>query len=155
MWSNDDDDIEVVGIHPPQLSTRTFPDVPPAIADAASEAWKCFDISAYRGAVAVARSVIEFAAKDKGISVRGVFNKIEQLHERQWIREDMKEAAHEIRHAGNETVHADLGAEILREQVEELLTIMDEILHEVYTSRARTQRVREAREAREAERSTP
>lgn len=149
-WAMHDDDPQIVeeGTYPPSVSQRAFRDVPDALASAAKEAWACFDVSAYRGAVGVARSVIEATAKDKGITVKGVATKINKLHDEQWIREDMKEAAHEIRYAGNDTAHGDMGRTVLREEAEELLGIMDEILHEVYTSRARTQRLRQAREAR-------
>ena len=46
---------------------KTFPDVPTHIASAADEAHRCASIGAFRGAIALARAVVEATAKDKGV----------------------------------------------------------------------------------------
>jgi hypothetical protein len=63
----------------------------------------------------------------------------------------MKEAAHEIRFAGNEVAHGDLVAEPLgKEDAEEIVSLMDTILERVYQEPAQVARIRQQRENRKA-----
>jgi hypothetical protein len=54
--------------YPADTRGKRYPDVPRQVAAAASEAHRCIAVEAYRGAVLLARSVIEATAKDKGIT---------------------------------------------------------------------------------------
>ncbi|WP_323960255.1 DUF4145 domain-containing protein [Arthrobacter sp. JZ12] len=123
-------------------------DVPQAIAKAAGEAHRGHSIGNYMSAILMARTVIEATAKDKGIGVRGLQPKIEELRAREFIREHVKEEAHEIRHFGNDMAHGDLDIPVVEEDSAEVLTLMDEILNEVYQSPARLAAARERRLAR-------
>jgi Domain of unknown function (DUF4145) len=128
---------------------KDFPDVPEQIAAAAGEAHRCLSFNASRAAIAMGRAVIEATAKDKGITDGKLQTKIDSLYKRGHIREHIKEAAHELRHFGNEVAHGDLAAEpISDEDAAEMIGLMDEVLVEVYQSPARVRRLRESREAR-------
>jgi hypothetical protein len=133
-----------VGVSP------AFDDVPEHIASAASEAHRCWSIQAYRGATALARAVIEASAKEKGITKGQLFEKIEKLEAEGHVRAHIREAAHEVRHLGNEVAHGDFVDPIEPEEAEEVLALMAEVLQEVFQSPARVARVKAAREAKKA-----
>src|SRR4051794_23426571 len=59
---------------PKHVGGKEFPDVPELVAATANEAHECASIGAYRGAVALARAVVESIAKEKGID-KGVLQK--------------------------------------------------------------------------------
>jgi hypothetical protein len=140
---------------PQHVEGRAFEDVPEPIASVASEAYECASIGAHRGAVALARAVVEATAKAKGITTNGIASKINELHSRGYIREHVKEAAHEVRFGGNEVAHGDLAEEHLNsEEAEEILVLMSEILLEVFQSPARVQRQRQKRLDRKAANSS-
>lgn len=145
--ATDDDDIQ---FWPATVIRATFPDVPEAIASVASEAHQALGAFAPRAAVATARAVIEATAKNKGITVYGIYNKIEQLRAGDYISEAMKLAAHEIRLAGNDAAHGDLTEETISvEEAAEIIDLMDTILERVYQEPAKVDHIRAAREARE------
>lgn len=64
------------------------------------------------------------------------------------IRQHVRDGAHEIRLLGNEMAHGDLGAKVTAEDAELVLTLMSEVLDDVYQSPARVARAQAAREAR-------
>jgi hypothetical protein len=127
---------------------REYPDVPEHIAAAASEAHECQSIGAHRAAVMLARAVMEATAKNKGITNGPLFTKIEKMYEQNFLREHIKEQAHEVRHLGNDMAHGDFVEPISTEEADEVLELMAEVLHEVFESQARLLRVRNARLAR-------
>ncbi|MFF7251685.1 DUF4145 domain-containing protein [Streptomyces microflavus] len=139
---------------PASVSGRSFDDVPPQIGSVADEAYRCASIGAYRGAVALARAVVEATAKSKGITANGIANKINKLYEQNLIREHVKEAAHEVRFGGNSVAHGDLD-DLTSEEAEEILMLMSEILEEVFQSPARVQRQRQKRLARKSGEAQP
>ena len=143
------DTASVLDYWPKLVGGKNFPDVPELIAATANEAHECASIGAFRGAAALARAVVESLAKEKGIS-KGMLNKkIEQLEKDGVITRDMREAADEIRFAGNEVAHGDLVDEpIDSEDAEEILDLMDSILAHVYQQPNKVRRVRERRELR-------
>jgi hypothetical protein len=128
---------------------KEFPDVPQQIAEAASEAYKCANISAFRGAVLLARSVIEATAKDKGVTQGSLVAKIDELFNQRLIREHIRDGAHEVRHLGNDMAHGDFVSPVPGEDADLILILMSEILDEVYQSPARVARARAARAARD------
>ncbi|MCI3225839.1 DUF4145 domain-containing protein [Streptomyces sp. NP-1717] len=131
---------------PQHVEGRDIQDVPELIASVASEAYQCASVGAFRGAVALARAVVEATAKFKGITSNGIASKINELHALGFIREHVREAAHEVRFGGNEIAHGDLAQEPLgKEEAEEILILMSEILLEVFQSPARVQRQRQKR----------
>src|SRR5580698_2398838 len=65
---------------PGKRPRESFDDVPPSVADAAAEAVLCMAAGAIRGAILLARAVIEATAKDKGVTTGSLAQKIDQLH---------------------------------------------------------------------------
>ncbi|GAA1543378.1 hypothetical protein GCM10009788_52350 [Nocardioides humi] len=134
---------------PRHVGGKEFPDVPEHIASTADEAHQSLSIGAHRGAIALARAVVEATAKDHGITKGMLDKKIDEMAKQGVISDAMKDAAHEIRFAGNEVAHADLAEEpITKEDAEEVLALMDAILTRVYQEPAQVARVRQRREER-------
>lgn len=127
---------------------RDFPDVPSHIAEAAGEAYKCSEVHAYRASALLARAVIEATAKEKGITQGNLNAKIDAMFAKGLIREHIKDAAHEIRYAGNDMAHGDFINPVSSEDAELILTLMNEILEEVFQSPARVARAKAARLAK-------
>ncbi|MFF1358734.1 DUF4145 domain-containing protein [Streptomyces sp. NPDC058297] len=139
---------------PKKVDRPEFPDVPDAIAETASEAHACLSIDAYRGAVALARAVVEATAKDKGITRGNLADKIDALAAQNLIREFTRELAHEVRRGGNEIAHGDLADEPMPvDDAQAIIGLMDEILQEVYQAPAKVRRLKQSREDR-AQRNT-
>lgn len=137
-------------------SGRDYPDVPNDISAMASEAHRCLEAMAPRAAATMARAVVEAIAKDKGIASGSLMGKIDTLAESGHISESMKEAAHEIRFAGNAAAHSDL-VRYSGDQgdAEEIVELMAAILDRVYREPAQVARVRARREAREQGKEVP
>lgn len=140
----------VVEWHPTYPKRRSFPSVPRHIASAASEAYVCHDIGAHRAAASMARSVIEATAKDKGITKGTLESKIDQMEQQGLIRPLVKDAAHEVRHLGNDMAHGDFIEPVTREETAEVLELMAEMLDEVYTALAKIAKRQTARAAKKA-----
>jgi hypothetical protein len=60
----------------PGTQRESFADVPPSVADAAAEAVLCMQAGTLRGAIMLARAVIEATAKDKGVTHGSLSQKI-------------------------------------------------------------------------------
>lgn len=140
---------EIVKAWPGHVGGKAFPDVPDHIASAADEAHMCLSIGAYRASVAMARAVVEATAKDHKIVQGTLQAKVEELAKKGIISTAMKDAADEIRFAGNEVAHGDASEEILgKDDAEEILGLMDAIVSRVYQEPKQVERVRERRTAR-------
>jgi hypothetical protein len=100
---------------------------------------------AYRGAVLLARSVIEATAKEKGLTTGTLVTKIDAMYEARLIREDIRDGAHEVRFIANDAAHGDFTEPVPQADAELILTLMDEVLEEVFQSPARVARRRAAR----------
>jgi Domain of unknown function (DUF4145) len=133
---------------------RDFPDVPSHIASAASEAHVCLSAGVHRGAVMLARAVVEASAKEKGIIKGDLKTMIDQMYERGLIREYVRDGAHEVRYLGNEMAHGDFVEPVAKQDADLVLTLMNEVLDEVFQSPARVERRREARTARSRDAGT-
>jgi Domain of unknown function (DUF4145) len=131
--------------YPVDTRGKRYPDLPAEIAAAASEAHKCMAVEAYRGAVLLARSVIEATAKDKGVATGTLVTKIDAMYRARLIREDIRDGAHEVRYLANDAAHGDFAEPVPRPDAELILTLMDEVLEEIYQSPARVARRRAAR----------
>jgi hypothetical protein len=124
--------------------------VPAHIADAATEATLCLSAGAYRAVGSLARAVIEATSKDRGAEGTNLEKRIEALHAAGEVRRHTKDQAHEVRHFGNEMAHGDFIDPVTKEEAEEVIVLMAEVLDEVYQSPARLARRRQAREAKTA-----
>lgn len=127
---------------------KDFPEVPVNIASAASEAFACYSIRSYRGAVMLARAVVEAIAKDKGATKGSLKEKIDRLGEESAVSPLIVQTAHEIRLFGNEMAHGDFVTEITEEECADTLTFMTELIEEVYQRPAHLLRFRQQRLAR-------
>lgn len=130
----------------PEEPVWDFPDVPVEIAAAASEAHACWYRDANRAAVLMARAVIEATAKNKGITKGVLLDKIDAMSD--MIRPHVRRGAHEVRLLGNDMAHGDFVHAVSDEDAKLVLTLMDEVLGDVYQSPARVARAQAAREER-------
>lgn len=134
---------------PVTATGKSFPDVPASVSGAASEAHTCFSIGSYRGAIMLARAVIEAAAKSKDIAGRDLRAKIDGLAEAQYLSPQVAASAHEVRYLGNDMAHGDfVSLTVEADDVIDVLEIMDDVLESVYAVPTRLQRRREARATR-------
>jgi len=124
-----------------------FSDVPGHIANAAKEAHSALSINAVMAAILMARTVVEATAKEKSILSGPLVAKIDALAAQNLIRESTRDAAHEIRHFGNDMAHGDIQDLPSLSDAEEVLALMDEVLNEVFQGPARTARVKARRAA--------
>lgn len=132
---------------------REFADVPTNIAGAASEAYTCQSVGAYRAAALLARSVIESTCKDKGITEGALKQKIDGLEESRLINPTLAGLSHEVRLMGNEMAHGDLDAMIDAEDCDDLLEFMSALLEEIYQRPISLARRQELNRQRKAERT--
>lgn len=136
------------GWEPKYGAWQAFPDVPEYIAEAAGEATYCQTMEAHRAAGALARAVIEATAKEKGIVGGNLHAKIEAMHAQGLLREHIKDAAHEVRHFGNDMAHGDFVDPVDADEAAEAIALMAEVLNEVFQSPAKVTRARAARLAK-------
>ncbi|MFJ4036802.1 DUF4145 domain-containing protein [Microbacterium sp. NPDC090007] len=142
-----DDDITWL---PRRGDAPEFPDVPEHIERAAKEAHSCFSINAFMASILMARTVVEATAKEKGITSGRLIQKIDAMAASSVIRESTKDAAHEIRHLGNDMAHGDIADVPESDDVRDVLVLMDEVLAEVFQGPARTERLKNRRSASSA-----
>lgn len=141
---------------PQQIRRPSFPDVPPEIAETASEAHACLGIGAARGAVALARAVVEATAKAKGITKEGIVGKINALRDDGIISTLTADASHQIRRDGNSIAHGDIGDEaVSQDDAEAILDFMDALLDEVFQRPAKLQRLKQRHDERKQGAATP
>lgn len=133
---------------------KIYPDVPGHIAAAASEAHECLSIGAYRAAVQMARSVVEATAKESGHRNGTLASKIDGMAVAGLLRAHIADAAHEIRYLGNEMAHGDFTEDVPSEEAEEIVSLMSQVLYEVFQSPAEVERRRAARLAKKAQQET-
>lgn len=130
---------------PPPLKRPEYPDVPEHVAVAARQAWVCHGHGAYIAACSVARSVIEAVAKDRGITVYGIKAKIKELTDKGLLRGDLIDSADLVREFGNDAAHGDVLNPPSEEEARDVLDIVDEVLHQLYISPARSVRLKASR----------
>ena len=141
--------------HPLKVHAPEVPDVPEHIAAAAIEAHTASAVGAPMAAILMARTVVEATAKSQGITTGSLFQKIDALASQDFIRPSTKDAAHEIRHFGNDMAHGDIDGLTTDEDASAVLALMDEVLNEVFQGPARTARIRARRETPAAAESSP
>jgi hypothetical protein len=151
LGSADPDSFYPESWYPQQPLQASYPDfVPREIASVASEAHGCLSVGHFRAAVALARAVVEAAAKAKGITGGPLVKKIDDLHAQGLIYEHVKDAAHEVRHGGNEIAHGDLVHEaISAEEAAAIVELMDMLLDGVFIAPGKTAAQRASRLARQ------
>lgn len=141
----DDDGLEWISTG---VRGKDFPDVPSSLAQAAGEAHVCLNAGAYRGAILLARAVVEASCKEKGITTGTLAAKIDALHEQRHINDQVHAEATEIRHLGNDMAHGDFTEETTATDAEDVLGFMAEVLEELFQRPARLARRQAKRLAR-------
>lgn len=138
--------------YPEKPLEKAYPEsVPAEIAGAAAEAHGCFSVGHLQAAVLMARTTIEAAAKKCGITRGNLGEKIDKLYDRKLLYEHVKDAAHEIRFAGNDAAHGDLVENPITEvEAQEILELMDMVLDGVFIAPGKTAAQKAARAARKA-----
>jgi len=132
---------------PKKLGTKSFPDVPPGIAEAASEAHTCMSAGAFRAALAMARAVVQGTAKH--FKIKGdLYQAIDKLVDAGHLTKRQGEVAHEIRLWGNDAAHGDLSDEVDPAEAKEVVDFMDEVLYSAFQQEARLLRIRDSRQSR-------
>ena len=121
---------------PSATESHGYPDVPPHISEAATEAFECQSSEHYRGAILLARAVIEATAKDVGITSGKLTSKIEAMAAAGLIRNIIKDAAHRIRQLGNDMAHGDFVDPVSAEESRLVIRLMGDILNDVYQTPA-------------------
>jgi len=136
---------------PERFDERHFADVPDAIGSVAKEAYTCFDVNAYRGAIILARAVIEATAKSQGIEKGSLEAKIKGMADAGLLTRHVVAAADAIRDSGNAVAHGDFAEytiDVDEEEVSEVLDLMTLVLQEIFQSPAKSARVSSAAKAR-------
>lgn len=128
----------------------SYEDVPDHIRAAARETHRCRSVGGNRAAALLARAVVEATAKAKGFSSGHLTEKIDRLHEAGFVREHVKDGAHEIRYLGNDMAHGDFVDPVEDEDVDLVLALMAEVLNDVFQSPARVARAKAKRDAKKA-----
>jgi hypothetical protein len=124
--------------YPATADEFEFPHVPDAIARAAEEAHQAGEIGARMAAILMARTAVEATAKDKGITSGRLVQKIDELRDKGFIRKPIADAAHEIRHLGNDMAHGDITDPPDEHDTTDVLALMDAVLRDVYETTAIT-----------------
>jgi hypothetical protein len=125
-------DSDQITWHPRPKSRPEFPGVPRHISQAAVEAYICHGEGAHRAAVALSRAVIEATAKDKNARGKNLADSIDAMKALGLLRPATTEAAHEVRHWGNDMAHGDFVNPIAAVNSMAVLDLMSGILQEVY-----------------------
>lgn len=131
--------------HPTFVSSREFPDVPTHVARCASEAFQAAGIGAFIAAILMARTTIEATAKSQGITTGSLIAKIDAMSTSQIIRPALRDAAHAIRHLGNDMAHGDIEDPPVQVDAEDVLKLMAMILTEVFEAAALTKAIMDRR----------
>lgn len=131
---------------PKQAVVKAVEDVPEGIGEAAGEAIATLAIGAYKASVLMCRAVIEATAKDNEIVKGNLYEKITKLEEKRIITPATADAAHEIRHLGNDMAHGDFATTNVTEaEASEVVEITEALLAEVYQRPARIARMKQRR----------
>lgn len=116
---------------------KDFPEVPGHIASTADEAHRCFSIQAFRACCAMSRAALEGAAVDRGHTKGNLYEKIESMQKAGLLRANIAEAAHKLRAIGNAVLHADSTDPVSKQDADDALWLLDEVLSEAYQSTSR------------------
>lgn len=145
IYSGDEDsEVEWFPKAPSMKSMSEYPGVPESIADTARESWGCYESDHYRSAVTTARTVIEQVGKNQGYTDEGIDTKIISMVSSNVLPKRIKDAVTALKNAGNTMVHGDLGVSFTAVETETLLTVMDQMLEEVYVAPKRIRDLTEA-----------
>lgn len=136
---------------PPPMRPVDTAFIPDGVAGFFKEAHDAFSIGAYRAVLLLVRSVVEATAKDRGVVLGTLVQKINKLDEQGDIRRGTKDMAHALRILGNDMAHGDIVAVPTQEDADDALKIAKFVLDDVYVADA----IRADMLERRAEAKTP
>jgi len=147
-----DGDVRFLRWVPDKPPLKEYPgSVPKPIAAVAREAHSSLWMDNIQAAVLMARTTVEATAKAKGVTSGHLVAKIDALYSQNLIYEHVRDAAHEVRFAGNDAAHGDLVDDpISREEAESIVELMDMLLEGVFIAPAKTAAQAAARQARDS-----
>lgn len=107
---------------------------PPAVNEDFVEAQKCYDAEAYKATVVICRRALETMADLQQAKGKNLFEKIEDLHNREAISKGTFEIATQVRQFGNYGAHPkdDLLSEVTPQDAAAILGITQHLLRDVY-----------------------
>jgi len=122
------------------LPIRAAPDnLPPGVARAFREAALCFAVEAYGGCLLMARTALIRLQREQKVS------KLQELSDQGKISNSLYRQADEVRLWANLVGHEDVPDVVEKEDCEELLAYLEELLHAIYTAPAKLNRLTEKR----------
>lgn len=126
---------------------KEYSDVPKTVANAASEAYKCFSIGAYRATVITARSVLEAIATKKISSPaddrgrdKGLKEKLKNLVDEGVISSQLGDYASAIKDIGDGSTH-NIFEPVTKNEASYILDFLDMIIDEVYQRNAKLKKL--------------
>lgn len=84
------------------------------------------------------------------MTVNGIHLKITELHTKQLIWGALVDSADIVRQFGNDSAHGDLAEPATQDEALDVLTIMDELLHQLFSTPARAAKLKASRDDRKA-----
>lgn len=144
--ADDHPKLQRIDWQPKNVVVKAVEDVPEGIDEAAGEAIATLAIGAYKASVLMCRAVIEATAKAHEINKGSLYEKITKLEEKRVITPATADAAHEVRHIGNDMAHGDFATTSVTEaEASEVVEITEAMLAEVYQRPARIARMKQRR----------
>lgn len=126
---------------------KEYSDVPEAVANAASEAYECFSIGAYRATVIMARSVLEAIATERIASPandhgkdKGLKEKLKDLVNEGIVSSQLGVYASAIKDIGDGSTH-NIFESVTKAEASYILYFLDMIIDEIYQRNARFERL--------------
>lgn len=142
---------------PVQPMGKRYPDAPKEIGSIACEAHKCFQIGAYRAAVALSRATLEGIVGEQenpNPSSKQLYQRIQDLVKSGKIKSRTAEAAAAIRLSGNISVHYP-EEKIDHDFAEIVIGILDSVIDDLYSNPTLVDRARKyAQNAKSDKRKT-
>lgn len=148
-----DDIISSITWYPDRARGKKYDDVPENIASAASEAYSCFSIGAYRAAAMMSRSVVEAIAIERGITKGDLKTKITELGKRNLLTPLAEQQADEIRFFGNDVVHGGFTKPVSADEANGVLIFLDVLIDSVYQQPAKLHAMQESRAKRKEQKT--
>jgi hypothetical protein len=116
----------------PVLGMSLSKDVPILIAGAYSESLQAFQANCFRASAVMARRTLEAISEDLGQRAGPLYQRIENLTKAGKLHSSLSEWAHEIRLIGNAGAHFDPITDVPKEDAEQILKFLAELVKFIY-----------------------
>lgn len=129
----------------PHGQAQEMEDLPNTIEAERREAWSCYYGGDYRAAIIMGRAAIQRAVRELEAKGAGLKAEINDLAQRRKITEALRDAAHEVRIAGDDAAHPEDLEAVSAEEAKDSLDFMDDFLAHAIAMPARAEARKEAR----------